>query len=92
MKVRPGRRAWRNVRHPNVHLLALYVTQIRLEQVRALYRLLLGTRYLATENAYNDRDDQCRDSPDNTPIHGTLLRLVMPFAGDHGALPKTSFC
>jgi len=83
MKVRPGRRAWWNVRHPNLHLLAIEVAQGRLEQVRTLYRLLLllRTHDLAAQDAYCDRCNQRRGSPDNRALmHGYPPLAFRPLA------------
>ena len=83
VKVRSSGRAWRNVGHPNLHLLPLHLGQICLEQVRAFDWLLLSTSNLTREDADGDRSNQRPCGRERfIVVHGYLQNCAsaVPFA------------
>src|SRR5436190_10647565 len=72
MEVRSGCRTWRNFGYPDLHLLALDIGQVRLEQVRAL-DWLLSTGNLAAEDVRGGHNDQCQAEYDGFRTHKTSL-------------------
>jgi len=68
MQVPSSGRAWRNVGHPHLHLLATHLGQIRLEQVRAFDWLLLSTSKLTAEDADGNPSNQRQRSRESSVV------------------------